>query len=344
MAIAHMPPARTKLLAQDKMAALAMPAMGRQSPLTNILTALHLRMALAIGAAVTAFVGTLFTALSAAVAYKVVQKSASCAVADLHESANKKLIELMPTPPEPVSFYSEDGLRIDGTFFAGTAGSALVLCHGFRACSLDLMGAAAELNHEGHSILVFDFRGHGKSGGKRSSIGYKECRDLRAAVQYLKNRPEVDPQRIGVLGISMGAATAILTAAECQDIKAIVADSSFATLHDVVYQGFKNMLKLPGPLVAGPTLMFSEMFAGFKTNWVRPIDAVSAIAPRPILFIHSRSDDLIAYEHCNRLYEAAAEPKQQWLVDGAMHARAAVMYHDEYVARVSEFFKQNLAA
>lgn len=345
MAIAHMPPARTQLLTSTQVEGEAVATLGAVHPklITIILTALHLRLILTIGVALTAFTGTIFTALSALMAYKVVQKLPNCVVADLHEPAYQKLIELLPAPPEPISFETEDGLRLDGSFFPGSDGIGIVMCHGFRGCSLDLMGAAAELNAKGHSVLLFDFRGHGKSEGKRSSIGYKERRDVWAAVQYLKNRPEVDPQRIGALGISMGAATVILTAAECPDIKAVVADSSFATLRDVVYQGFKNIFKLPGPMVAGPTLMFSEMFAGFKTRWVRPIDAVSAIAPRPIMLIHSRSDDLIAYEHCNRLYEAAAEPKQQWLVDGATHARAGVVYYDEYLARVNEFFTQNLA-
>ena len=330
MAIAKMPPPKTELLSN----AVAMPSKKGRAIIGTVLAA---------GAAIAAFVGTAFTALSAVIAYKVVQKPSACTIFELHEAAWKRMNELMTCPPEPVSFRAADGMRLDGTFFPGTIGDAIVMCHGFRACSLDLVGAAAELNAKGHSVLLFDFRGHGKSEGKMSSIGYKERRDLTAAVQYLKNRPEVDPERIGVLGISMGAATAILTAAECKDIKAVVADSSFATLRDVVYQGFKNTFKLPAPVVAGPLLMFSEMFSGFRTSQVRPIDAVSAIAPRPILFIHSHDDDLINFSHCDRLFEAAAEPKQQWMVDGATHARAGVMYYDEYLARVDRFFEQNLA-
>ncbi len=331
MAIAKIPSTKTELLSN----AVAMPARQGRAIIGTIL---------AIGAAIVAFIGTIFTALSAVLAYKVVQKSSACAVSDLHESAHKRMSELMSNPPEPVSFYSDDGVRLDGTFFPGTSGDAVVMCHGFRACSLDMAGAAAELNDKGHSVLLFDFRGHGKSEGKKSSIGYKERRDLTAAVKYLKGRDEVDPERIGVLGISMGAATAILTAAECKDIKAVVADSSFTTLRDVVYQGFKTTFKLPAPVVAGPLLMFSEMFSGFRTSQVRPIDAVSAIAPRPIMFIHSRADDLINFSHCDRLFEAAAEPKQQWMVEEATHARAGVMYHDEYLARVNAFFEQHLAA
>ncbi len=330
MAIAKMPPTRTKLISS----AVAVPAKQGRAIIGTIL---------AVGAAITAFVGTIFTALSAVLAYKVVHKPSACTIFEMHEAAWKRMSELMTSPPESISFYAADGMRLDGTFFPGACGDAVVMCHGFRACSLDLVGAAAELNTKGHSVLLFDFRGHGKSGGKKSSIGYKERRDLCAAVQYLKNRPEVDPGRIGVLGISMGAATAILTAAECPDIKAVIADSSFATLRDVVYQGFKNTFKLPAPVVAGPLLMFSEMFSGFRTSQVRPIDAVSAIAPRPIMFIHSRADDLINFSHCDRLFEAAAEPKQQWLVDGATHARAGVMYYDEYLERVNSFFMQNLA-
>ncbi|PZS00663.1 MAG: hypothetical protein DLM69_06190 [Candidatus Chloroheliales bacterium] len=193
-------------------------------------------------------------------------------------------------------------------------------------------------------MLLFDFRGHGKSGGKHSSIGYKERRDLYAAVRYVKSRPEVDPERIGVIGVSMGAATAILTAAECAAIKAVVADSSFATLRDVVYQGFRNTFKLPGPVVAGPLMMFSEMFSGFRASQVRPIDVVNLIAPRPIMFIHSQADQLINYSHCDRLFEAAAEPKSRWLVADASHARAGELYYDEYMARVNDFFEQNLSA
>lgn len=330
MAIAKVSPARTEVIAQ----AVAMPVKHGRRVISTALTA---------GAAVIAFIGTVFTALSALMAYKVVKRGV-CVVQDLHESARLKGIELAHSVVEEISFHSEDGLKLQGTFYAGKCGDAIIICHGFRGCSLDVQGAAAELNVRGHSVLTFDFRGHGRSDGKQSSIGYKERRDLCAAVQYLKARPEVDPQRIGVIGMSMGAATAILTAAECPDIKAVVADSSFATLREVVYQGFKTMFKLPAPLVAAPMLMFSEMFAGFKTQWVRPIDAVAAIAPRPILFIHSRADDLIGWEQCDKLYAAATGPKQQWLVEQAGHARAGVMYYDEYCERVNRFFDEALAA
>ncbi len=344
MAIAQMPPSRTELLSTPLPKVAAIPGQRRKA-IGIILNLLHLRFILTLGAGITALSGTAFTALSALLAYKIARRS-DCTVAEIHEPAQQRAAALSHHRPQPVSFHSNDGVRLSGSFYPGSRGEALILCHGFRACSLDLIGAAADFNARGYNVLLFDFRGHGQSEGKQSSIGYKERRDLCAAVEYLKGRPEVDPTRIGVMGISMGAATAILTAAECKDIKAVVADSSFAALTDVVHAAVRNMVKLglPTPFVAGPLVMFSELFSGFKTTWVRPVDAISAIAPRPVLLIHSTGDALIHHTHCDRLYEAANAPKQRWVVDHAGHARTGEMYYDEYMTRVDDFFRQHLAA
>jgi dipeptidyl aminopeptidase/acylaminoacyl peptidase len=93
----------------------------------------------------------------------------------------------------------------------------------------DFTELAVALSRRGCFVLLFDFRAHGESGGSRSSLGHHEQRDIAAALDFLKSRPEVDPKRIGIYGFSMGASTAILAAARTHAFSAIVVDSAFTS-------------------------------------------------------------------------------------------------------------------
>ena len=95
------------------------------------------------------------------------------------------------------------------------------------------MPHAEALVERGYNALLFDFRGHGESGGVRYTLGAVEERDVLGAVAYLESRGFA-PARIGFWAHSMGAATVLLTSAASPDVRTIVADSSFARLHDLL--------------------------------------------------------------------------------------------------------------
>lgn len=245
---------------------------------------------------------------------------------------------------EPVAFPSADGLRLSGWFLpsAGTR-DGVVLCHGFQTGRREMLPLALALRDRGHHVLLFDFRSHGESEGRWTSCGLLETLDLEGAVRHLLSRPEVEGGRIGVLGFSMGGAVALLTAARMPEIRAVVADSSFATLKEVAAVALGSLYRLPRFPVVALALWFSERLVGVQADRIRPLDAVADLAPRPILLIHGIEDRTVPLSEAYLLYEAAGEPKELWTVAGADHVAARLIDFQGYLDRVDGFFKGQLA-
>ena len=242
---------------------------------------------------------------------------------------------------ERVWFSTRDGLALAGWFLpAAGAEHAVVLCHGFQTGKREMLPLALALRERGHHVLLFDFRGHGESDGRWTTCGLLETYDLEGAVRYLLARPDV--KNVSVIGFSMGGAVAILTAARLPEIQAVVADSSFATLKDVIASGFRAFYRLPHIPFAPLTLWFSERLVGVKADDVRPLDAISELAPRPVFLIHGTEDKLVPLSEAFLLYESAGEPRELWTVAGADHVGARLIDFEGYVDRVDRFLKKQL--
>lgn len=249
---------------------------------------------------------------------------------------------------EEVTFRTEDGLTLQGWYLTppppARPRDAIVVCHGFAMNRGELLDLARGLRDRGHAVLLFDFRAHGGSEGARSTIGVREADDICAALAFLRARPELAGRRIGAAGISMGAAATLLAAARFPAIEAVVADSSFATLHDIAASGLRLLYRLPAFPFAALTVRFGELFTRTRIRLNRPIDAVGAIAPRPLLLIHAAADQLIPVADAHALYAAAGEPKELWIVPGLPHAYTFIDRPDEYVRRLDAFFTRALRA
>jgi len=280
-----------------------------------------------------------FAALAAAVGFGLVYPNLQ-AYLTLHPT--RYLADFTPADMglayEEISFPG-DGITIRGWFVPGTRGKALILVHGTPGERSAMLPYGLALHREGYSLLLFDLRAHGQSGGDITTLGYREPKDMLGAVAFLKEQRRVNS--IGALGTSLGAVVVLQAAALSADIKAVVADGAFATLQEVINEQRRRgpwLLFLAMPLVQ----MFGEWQGGFRAGQVRPIDAVGQIAPRPALFIHGLRDDFIPYPHSIRLYEAAGEPKQLWLVPQAYHSGARAVDPAEYDRRVRAFFEKAL--
>jgi uncharacterized protein len=244
----------------------------------------------------------------------------------------------------PVRFRTDDGLAIEGWYLAHPdARDAIVICHGFAMNRHELLDIAQGLRARGHAVLLFDFRAHGTSEGLRSTIGLRETREIAAAVDFLESRPELAGRPVGVAGISMGAAAALLATARDPRIGAVVADSSFATLEEIAAQGLRAFCRLPTFPFAPLILRFAELLTAERIRAHRPIDALAAIAPRPILLIHDETDRLIPVAHTHALFAAASGPKECWITACLGHASLWAHRADEYVARLDDFFSRALA-
>ena len=119
------------------------------------------------------------------------------------------------------------------------------------------------LAQHGYGVLWFDFRGHGRSQASKVTFGLHEVQDTKAAVDFLLDQHEVNPEQIGVLGISMGGAIAILAAAQNPNISAVAIEGVFAELRDEVGIGIE--LKTPLPARPFDSILFFCWLNGAQT-------------------------------------------------------------------------------
>jgi uncharacterized protein len=213
---------------------------------------------------------------------------------------------------------------------------AIIGLTGFRGAKSELIGIGSALWRAGFNVLLFDYHGHGAGRGAPVTLAYRELRDVYAALDYTLER--VPGARVGVIGFSMGAALAILSTASRPEIRAVVADSPFATHADVVSHNIARTIRLPGE----PFLLTADYFlarrAGYRSRDVAPLRVVGQIAPRPLLLIHGTADEMIPASHTQRLYDAAGSPKELWLAEGAGHCGAYFLDRPSYCQRVASFF------
>lgn len=212
----------------------------------------------------------------------------------------------------------------------------IVASPGYRADKSQLVGIGSALWRAGFNVLVFDYNGHGSNRGIPVTLGYRELADFFGALNFARQR--IPGARIGALGYSMGAAITIMGVARRADVQAVVADSPFATHTDVVNHKIEQAIHLPARPVATVADLLLPLVAGYHASDVAPVLEVAAIAPRPLLLIHGTADREIPVSHAYQMYEAAGEPKQLWLGEGADHCGAYFLDRPTYCQRVAQFF------
>ncbi|MCD6291254.1 MAG: alpha/beta fold hydrolase [Anaerolineae bacterium] len=244
---------------------------------------------------------------------------------------------------EVVRFPSRDGLLLGGYWIPARRprGTVIMLPGHNGSLDPDLIHVPALVRH-GYNVLIFDFRGHGRSQGNAVSWGCYERLDLLGALDFLRRR---DVDRVGVWGFSMGAAVAIRTAPETDGIAAIVSDGCYADLLSagcgwMAQRGLRGpAVKLFGRLV----LRMAEWRLGCSLRDASPIRWVGKIAPRPVLFIQGELDPYVPQQDFLALWEAAREPKERWVVPGAGHRDADKFYPAAYRHHVLDFLDRWLA-
>jgi fermentation-respiration switch protein FrsA (DUF1100 family) len=217
----------------------------------------------------------------------------------------------------------------------------IIACGGYRGTKADLLGISGQLWHAGFAVLLIDFYGHGMERGVPITLAYREVADFLGAVDYVAGRA---PRAVvGAIGFSMGAAVVIQGAARDERVRAVVADSPFATHRDVVAAQIRQTVPLlpPDPFLALADPLLHRR-AGYRFDAVEPLREVAAIAPRPLLIIHSTGDKMIPYQHSIWLYEAAGEPKELWIVEDVAHCGAYFIDRPAYCRRVADFFARGL--
>ena len=265
---------------------------------------------------------------------------------------------------EKVSFTSTDGVHLAGRLIAADGGPrgkpTVVFCHEWGSDKSSASRFALWLVERGFNLFAFDFRRHGESGDNgnhyvpRHWVTSKEVMDLQGAVRYLVSRPDVDPERIGVFGLSRGASTAIVAAAATPAIRAVVSDSAFSTrltlqhymrrwvsiyvYAEIVYRNLPNWIYR-----AMGWLAVKSAQVRLRVRFPSVSKAAGSLRA-PVLFIHGRADSKISYRQAHTLYRLASEPKEIWIVHDARHNEAIRVAGPEYRRRVGDFLASHLGA
>lgn len=243
---------------------------------------------------------------------------------------------------EPVVFTNAAGQSIRAWLAPPPPGGPVALiCHGFGTNRREGQDLLPWLTGDGYGALLMDFQAHGESDGRFTTVGLHEVEDFRAAVNYLQNRFGPDLPLVAI-GFSMGASIAITGAAGCGALRAVVADSPFATLGRAVSRSFRVFFRLPPRLFAPPTIWFAERLVGARVGTVRPIDFVAGLAPRPLFLIQGLDDGIVDPEDSLLLYQAAGEPKTLWRLEDCGHVQARMVAPEEYRRRVLRFLDDAL--
>jgi len=236
---------------------------------------------------------------------------------------------------EEVHFSSSDGIRLHGWFLPaeGQAKGTVVFLHGNAENISTHFGAVYWLPARGFHVLVFDYRGFGRSAGKPDIAGAQH--DAVAALYYAVSRYDVDAERLVLFGQSIGGAIALYTAATADiPVRAVVAESAFASYPGIMRE------KMAGAL---PTWPFQWMALGV-TDRYDPIAVIGTIRSTAILLIHGDADPIIPVEHAHRLYAAARGDKRLWVLENTGHIGAFAPRRTDVRQRFVEYLERVLTA
>lgn len=241
-----------------------------------------------------------------------------------------------------VQFYSRDQTLLHGRWLPSqppaAAKGTIIMCHG-RYGGMDRDTACAvALCKAGFNVLMFNFRGHDTRPNAAFTYGMYEKEDLLGAIDFLVAQ---GIRRVGVLGFSMGATTALITAAISDRIGAVVADSAVARLKYTLARSFQQR-GVPFPL--GIQLAAWSLVTVLARTRGR-IDQVDGAlwVPHvrcPVLFIHGEKDRLVAPREARKLTERAGSIAQLWKVPNAAHRESFAADPSAYIARVSAWFSR----
>jgi pimeloyl-ACP methyl ester carboxylesterase len=245
----------------------------------------------------------------------------------------------LPFEVEEVTFLSEDGLRIAGWYVPPENGALVILLHGYGGNRTAMIWHAEQLTGAGYGVLMYDERASGESEGEYRSYGWEDPRDVGGALEFLNARADVDPDRIGIAGCSIGGQIALQGAAYYPQIEAVWADGASAIRA-------QDINKPTNPIFA--LLVVANYMADWMFEVKLDIDApapmieiIDDIAPRPIMlvgggtpmpFTGSEGDHLKLYK------QYAGDNAELWVIPEAIHCDGPGRRPEEYATKMVEFF------
>ncbi len=238
---------------------------------------------------------------------------------------------------EHISFETEDGIRIAGWYIPCPAPTraTIILCHGYPADKGNILDYTLFLRPF-FNLCYFDFRGLGESGGRISTIGWREQKDLKAAIEYVGTR---GAEKIGVYGFSMGGAVALMT--QSPRIDAVVSESSYADLEKMVHSTFASFGPLRHPFVY-TTCRIVRFIFGVHPEKISPALSLRT-SNAPVFLIHSAEDTEVPIRHFHELRTVRPDASY-WIMDEGEHGMVREEIRERYEEKVIAFFLKHLTS
>lgn len=243
---------------------------------------------------------------------------------------------------QDVQVQAADGLVLHGWFVPGRNGALVMLQHGYKWHREGHLEEARLLHDAGYNVLVTSVRAHDINAGDLISFGVREMQDLDAWLAFAQLQLPIDTSRIGMLGDSLGGSMVLQFAAANPAIRAVVTHSAFSSLQDTIDTSVQHFTGLPAFPFAPLIAWWAERIVGFDVASVDATRWIAALAPRPVLIIHSITDTVISPDSGQRLFDAAGEPRELWLAAGVDHAAFDKSHPQEFARRVTGFFDRSL--
>ena len=225
---------------------------------------------------------------------------------------------------------------------AGPTGPTVVLVHGWGSNKSQMLDRA-EVLHGEYNLLLVDLRNHGQSADAPTTQGVRESGDLVAMLDWLE--AEKAPERVAVLGVSMGGATALASAARDERIDALIVESTHATLAGAIQARMDRAgypLSMPG---SWATLLGALLRTGEDTTSIDPLATIDRLGDRPILLVYGGQDAAIGESDPTQLRDAAADagvPVQLEMCADAGHAGSPEACPEDYAAWVLGFLDRTV--
>ena len=256
---------------------------------------------------------------------------------------------------QAVEFQSTDGVLLKGWYVpAGSADNSalargtIVYCHGLNRSRVEMLPEAAFAHKLGFNGVLFDLRHQGQSGGAIATVGYQERHDVEGAINFALTQEKAQ-QPVIVWGVSMGAAAALMAAAETPDVAGVISDSTFLNFRELVrhhYWLFLSLVRrqwwwfpqLPAFPLADEVMYWTAARGHFKVADFDLERAVKEINPRPVLFVAVEGDQRMPPWYAQTLYADSDSPKKAILiVGGSRHGEGFTYATKQYGDAVKQF-------
>ena len=234
-----------------------------------------------------------------------------------------------------MTFKASDDVELSGWYRPSANGATVILIHGGGSDRRGSVAHAGLLARHGYGVLLYDSRGRGRSEGRQNAWGWGWKNDIEGAIAFLKAQPEVDPERLGALGLSSGGDAVIQVAGTSRDLKAVVADGAVASSYDDIHEVHGVNLATPLWLVNFGTVRL----ASGTTPGPTLIDMMPRVA-EPMLLVAAGPPEKAASEAFDRA--AGDRPVDRWYLPNVSHTAAIREVAPEYERRVTEFFARTL--